>query len=256
MPSCARAHQTLADAGVDRDHRRWSGCRRQRRQPRRLPGPTSRSSSTSPAKRRSLSTTARRVELGPQAAPRARSRPAPRPPRRDPRGIRSATRSPTIRSSGAPASRRPAADAVLWAVGRVRPNSDWLPAELLDDDGFVRVNADLQLPDHPEVFAIGDIAATDPLRTSARNRADKILARNIRAHLKGRPLKPLQATPSSLGLGHRHPGQRPDGLCAQRQGIPVPQLVDRHRPPATHRQPRHLPRHHAPHAPNPSKEKS
>ena len=27
------------------------------------------------------------------------------------------------------------ADAVLWAVGRVRPNTDWLPAEILDDEG-------------------------------------------------------------------------------------------------------------------------
>ncbi len=84
------------------------------------------------------------------------------------------------------------ADAVLWAVGRVRPNSDWLPSGLLDGDGFVRVDPNLRLPGHPEVFAIGDIAATDPLRTSARNRADKILARNIRAHLKGRPLTPYE----------------------------------------------------------------
>ena len=81
------------------------------------------------------------------------------------------------------------ADAVLWAVGRVRPNSDWLPAELLDDDGFVRVRGDLQVMNFPEIFAIGDIAATDPLRTSARNRADKILARNIHAFANGRPLK-------------------------------------------------------------------
>ncbi len=96
------------------------------------------------------------------------------------------TRGPIQWSTGQPPT---AADAVLWAVGKVRPNSDWLQPELLDDDGFVRVDATLQLPDHTGVFAIGDIAATDPLRTSARNRADKILARNIRAHLKGRPLK-------------------------------------------------------------------
>ena len=92
------------------------------------------------------------------------------------------TQDPIEWSTGQPAT---SVDAVIWAVGRVRPNSDWLPAELLDDDGFVRVNPDLQLPGHPEIFAIGDIAATDPLRTSARNRADKMLARNIRAHLKG-----------------------------------------------------------------------
>src|SRR3954447_11248741 len=95
------------------------------------------------------------------------------------------TSEPVQWSTGRPPA---SADAVVWAIGRVRPNSDWLPAELLDDDGFVIVNPDLQVPGHPGVFAIGDIAATDPLRTSARNRADNMLARNVRAHLAGKPL--------------------------------------------------------------------
>ena len=81
------------------------------------------------------------------------------------------------------------ADAVLWAVGRVRANTSWLPSELLDDDGFVRVTPELQVPGHPGVYAIGDVAATDPLRTSARNRADRMLARNVRAAIAGRPLR-------------------------------------------------------------------
>jgi NADH dehydrogenase FAD-containing subunit len=102
----------------------------------------------------------------------------------------------------APAS----ADAVLWAIGRVRANSGWLPAELLDDDGFVRVTPELRVPGHPGVFAIGDIAATDPLRTSARNRADRLLARNVRAELSGRPLRryhpPRRRWGSVLGVQH------------------------------------------------------
>lgn len=81
------------------------------------------------------------------------------------------------------------ADAVLWTIGRVRPNTDWVPDALLDEHGFIRVDADLRVPGHDGVFAIGDVAATDPLRTSARNRADKLLARNIRAHLDGKPLR-------------------------------------------------------------------
>jgi NADH dehydrogenase FAD-containing subunit len=81
------------------------------------------------------------------------------------------------------------ADAVLWAIGRVRPNTDWLPAELLDDNGFVRVTPELRVPGHPGVFAVGDVAATDPLRTSARNRADGLLAHNVRADFEGRPLR-------------------------------------------------------------------
>ena len=81
------------------------------------------------------------------------------------------------------------ADAVLWTVGRVRPHTGWLPPEVLDDRGFVVVEPDLRVAGHPEVFAIGDVAATDPLRSSARNRADKLLARNIRAHLAGHDLR-------------------------------------------------------------------
>lgn len=80
------------------------------------------------------------------------------------------------------------ADAVLWAVGRVRPNTAWLPADLLDESGFVRVDGTLRMPGVAGGFAIGDVAATDALRTSARNRADRLLARNVLAHLQGRPL--------------------------------------------------------------------
>ncbi|WP_231123592.1 FAD-dependent oxidoreductase [Nocardioides sambongensis] len=75
------------------------------------------------------------------------------------------------------------ADAVLWTVGRVRPHTDWLPAELLDEHGFVRVRPTLQTALDGRVFAVGDVAATDPLRSSARNRADRLLARNVRAVL-------------------------------------------------------------------------
>ncbi|MGV0747676.1 FAD-dependent oxidoreductase [Mycolicibacter minnesotensis] len=101
------------------------------------------------------------------------------------------------------------ADAVLWAIGKVRPNTDWLPTELLDDAGFVRVSTDLRVPGHPTVFAIGDVAATDPLRSSARNRADGLLAHNVRAALTGRPLRhyrpPTRRWGSVLGPG-------PEGL--------------------------------------------
>ncbi|WP_395659077.1 NAD(P)/FAD-dependent oxidoreductase [Nocardioides sp.] len=81
------------------------------------------------------------------------------------------------------------ADATVWAVGRVTPNTAWLPAEVLDEHGFVRVGPDLRVVGQDGVFAIGDVAATDPLRSSARNRADRLLARNIRAELAGRPLR-------------------------------------------------------------------
>ena len=96
------------------------------------------------------------------------------------------TNEPVHWSTGQPPA---SADAILWATGRVRPNTDWLPPELLNESGFVRVTPELRVPGHPGVFAVGDVAATDPLRSSARNRADGLLANNIRAEFAGRPLR-------------------------------------------------------------------
>jgi apoptosis-inducing factor 2 len=116
------------------------------------------------------------------------------------------TSEPVRWSTGQPPA---TADAVLWAIGQVRPNTDWLPTELLDDYGFVRVTPDLRVPDHPDVFAVGDVAATDPLRASARNRADKLLARNIRAEFAGRPLRSYRAPRRRWGSVL---GIQPEGL--------------------------------------------
>lgn len=101
------------------------------------------------------------------------------------------------------------ADAVLWTIGRVLPNTGWLPAELLDEKGFVRVTPHLRVPGHPNVFAVGDVAATDPLRSSARNRGDVVLARNVRAAFDGRPLRRYRAPGRRWGSVL---GPRPDGL--------------------------------------------
>ncbi|MFY9922666.1 MAG: FAD-dependent oxidoreductase [Mycobacterium sp.] len=101
------------------------------------------------------------------------------------------------------------ADALLWAIGRVRPNTDWLPEELLDEQGFVRVTPQLQVPGHPNVFAVGDVAATDPLRSSARNRGDGILAHNVRAEFTGKALRSFRAPKRRWGSVL---GVQPNGL--------------------------------------------
>jgi NADH dehydrogenase FAD-containing subunit len=100
------------------------------------------------------------------------------------------------------------ADAVLWATGPVKPNSDWLPRELLNDEGFVTVTPTLQLPGHPQIFAIGDVAATDRLRSSARNFTHVLLAANILAEIAGKPLKPFEPPRSRWGsvFGPQHNG--------------------------------------------------
>ena len=127
------------------------------------------------------------------------------------------TAGPVEWSTGQPPTE---ADAVVWAIGRVGPNTGWVPGELLDEAGFVRVGPTLQSPDRPDVFAIGDVAATDPLRSSARNRADRLLARNIRAHLASRPLGSYRASRSRWGsvLGVQRDGLlflAPDGRAIQ-----------------------------------------
>ncbi len=101
------------------------------------------------------------------------------------------------------------ADAVLWAIGRVTPSTDWLPGDLLDERGFVRVTPELRVPGYPGVFAVGDVAATDPLRSSARNRADGLVAHNVRADFDGRPLKSFRAPSRRWGSVL---GAQPDGL--------------------------------------------
>lgn len=79
-----------------------------------------------------------------------------------------------------------APDLVVWAVGKVRPHTAFLPPDMLDDDGFVRVDEHLRVPGHASVFAVGDVAASDPLRCSARNWGWRVVTANVGAHLRGR----------------------------------------------------------------------
>ena len=69
--------------------------------------------------------------------------------------------------------------------------------------------SDAQHPTRDQIDALGDVAATDPLRGSARNRADRLLARNIRRHLAGRPLRPYRPRRRRWGSVL---GFQPDGL--------------------------------------------
>jgi apoptosis-inducing factor 2 len=118
------------------------------------------------------------------------------------------TSEPVRWSTGQPPA---SAEAVLWAIGRVQPNTDWLPRELLDEGGFVRVTPELRVPGHRGVFAVGDVAASDPLRSSARNRGDALVAHNIRAEFAGRRLRT-----------YRTPGRRWGSLVGiQADGLEV-----------------------------------
>lgn len=77
------------------------------------------------------------------------------------------------------------ADATIWAVGRTSAHSSFLPADVLDENGFVRVDQHLGVPGHPNVFAVGDIAASDPNRSSARNFGYRVVVANLRRLMAG-----------------------------------------------------------------------
>lgn len=77
------------------------------------------------------------------------------------------------------------ADATLWAVGGARPNTGFLPPDLLDADGYVKVDSQLRVPGCSNVFAVGDVAASDPDRSTARNSGHAIVAHNVRRQLAG-----------------------------------------------------------------------
>lgn len=77
------------------------------------------------------------------------------------------------------------ADLTLWAVGRTRPNNAFIPAQMLNEEGFVEVDETLRVLGHANVFAVGDIAASDANRSSARNWGYRIVAHNIRSYLRG-----------------------------------------------------------------------
>jgi apoptosis-inducing factor 2 len=78
------------------------------------------------------------------------------------------------------------ADITLWAVGRMIPNNNFIPAPMLNDAGFVKADALLRVAGYDNVFTVGDIAATDPHRSSARNWGYRLLGHNIRAYLEDR----------------------------------------------------------------------
>jgi len=91
-------------------------------------------------------------------------------------------------------------DCVIWAAGvAASPAARWLRAEA-DRAGRVKVNADLTLPGHPEVFVIGDTALVIgkngrpvPGVAPAAKQQGVYAARSIFAQLEGRPpLKPFR----------------------------------------------------------------
>lgn len=94
------------------------------------------------------------------------------------------------------------ADLVVWAVGKVYPNNSFIPAKMLDKQGFVKVEPTLRVAGFRNVFAVGDIAASDPHRSSARNSGYDVVSHNICTFLVGNredDMKIYKASPYRWG---------------------------------------------------------
>lgn len=94
-----------------------------------------------------------------------------------------------------------AADLTLWATGKTLPNNSFVPEAMLDGEGFVKADAHLRVPGFSNVFTVGDIAASDPNRSSARNAGFLTVAHNIRCLLEGREARMKNYRPSAYRWG-------------------------------------------------------
>ncbi|MFK7816704.1 MAG: NAD(P)/FAD-dependent oxidoreductase [Gammaproteobacteria bacterium] len=93
-----------------------------------------------------------------------------------------------------------ASKTILWAAGvQASPAADWLEAET-DQVNRVKIDPDLTLPDHPEVFVIGDTATINdengkqvPGIAPAAKQQGQYVAKLISARLKGKSnIKPFR----------------------------------------------------------------
>jgi NADH dehydrogenase len=91
-------------------------------------------------------------------------------------------------------SDRISAKTVVWAAGvAASPLVRSLDAPL-DHAGRVKVEPDLSIPGHPEIFVIGDLASLEgvPGIAPAAKQMGRLTARNIVNALNGRPRKPFR----------------------------------------------------------------
>lgn len=102
-------------------------------------------------------------------------------------------------------------DITFFIIGNIKPNSRFLPKSMLDEHGFVNVDQHLRVKGYDNIFAVGDIANSDPLRSSARNWGAPLVAHNIQATLKGNPRRMKKYKPSAYRWGSIL-GLQPNGL--------------------------------------------
>lgn len=100
---------------------------------------------------------------------------------------------------------------VFWAAGIAASPLGRMLGAALDRAGRVLVGPDLSLPDHPEVFVVGDLAAASsrgvpvPAVATAANQMGRVAAQNVLATLDGRPRAPfVYDDKGSMAIISRH----------------------------------------------------
>lgn len=114
------------------------------------------------------------------------------------------------------------ADEMVWVTQAGGPS--WLQGTglALDDNGFIRVNAQLQSVSDPRVFAAGDIVAFEPRALEKAGvfavRMGPPLADNLRRAVRGEPLRPWR--PQRYWLALISTGDR-QAVASRGQGLAV-----------------------------------
>jgi NADH dehydrogenase FAD-containing subunit len=98
----------------------------------------------------------------------------------------------------------------------VTPQSDYLAGDLAaarTQDGFIEVTPTLQLPDHPNVFALGDVSTLTPKMAGRAGRQAQLVADNICVLIDGGQLQTHEPSSDAILVTFG-----PDGGAAQLPG--------------------------------------
>lgn len=86
-------------------------------------------------------------------------------------------------------------NSVFWTAGTQSQLPDIFPKKLLNERGLLSVSRTFQVPEHPEIFGLGDSARIYeagyeyPPLAQAAVQAASLVSKNIIAHIHNRPLK-------------------------------------------------------------------
>ncbi|KAF8633590.1 hypothetical protein AX15_001383 [Amanita polypyramis BW_CC] len=95
-------------------------------------------------------------------------------------------------------------DLVVSARGP-RPNTSFIASSLgsnaVNDSGFVRIHPTLQLRDHPDIFALGDIVDWNEQKQLVKAAAHaSIVVSNVEAYFSGHKMKEYKGSPEMIAI--------------------------------------------------------